>query len=184
MLSFPICFPPQNSNHDISNFNSSLTSSFITSLHPNNPLPFSVLSFYLFILMACPALSLPRIPNLPFSQVASADWGTITIHHYQHAAHYSLHFKWMVHFSFPIFSAFGLSANNSSTLIFKRHPKVWMFECLALQTSRVRQNSLSKFVSLLLVDEYKDRLETLCTLMLNHQPCNNINLFCVENCIF
>ena len=46
------------------------------------------------------------------------------------------------------------------------------------------EQSLSKFVSLLLVDEYKDRLETLCTLMLNHQPCNNINLFGVENCIF
>ena len=46
------------------------------------------------------------------------------------------------------------------------------------------EQSLSNFVSLLLVYECKDRLEILCTLVLNHQPCNHINLFGVENCIF
>ena len=46
------------------------------------------------------------------------------------------------------------------------------------------EQSLSKFVSLLLVDECKGRLEILCALMLNHQPCNDIRLFGVENCIF
>ena len=140
MLSFPIHFPPWNSNHGISNFNLSLTSSFITSLHPNNPLSFSVLSFYLFILMACLALSLLCIPNLPFSQVASANWGSIIIHHHQQVAHYSLHFKWMVHFSFHISNAFGLSANNFSILMLKRYPKVWMFEYLAFQLNREKQS--------------------------------------------
>lgn len=46
------------------------------------------------------------------------------------------------------------------------------------------EQNLSNFVSLLLVDECKDWLEILCTLMLNHQPCNDIHLFGVENCIF
>lgn len=158
MLSFLICFPIWNSHPGTSNFNLSLTSSFITSLC-------LLLSFLLIYFDGL--LSSEFALRSPFAFQPS-DWCCLKDHHHPSpSADCALFTAFqMSALQFYIPNVYGLSANNSSTLIFKKLPKVWMFGYLASQVYRVYNritNSLFLFLLLFLIGKCRSGLEIPCS---------------------